>query len=125
MTNEKCIPWVLLEDEYYTASELQRLVECVSPNYRNVGIIDTCQRFREFWNSCKGIDLIIADESLADGPVSKVFNDLEVKTPVIVVTSNEGTRPVDFDVKIISILLHPVELSHMQEALFTFEKYPV
>ncbi len=99
MKNDRHIPWILLEDEYYTAGELKRLVGRVSSKYHNIAIIDTCKRFREYWRRSPNADLIITDESLADGPVTGVLEDLEVKTPVIVVTSNEERRPQDFSGK--------------------------
>ncbi len=119
--NHDKIHWLLLEDEHYTASELARLVGCAGPHYHNIGIIETCRGFREFWSASPAADLIIADESLADGPVVGVFHDMDVSVPVIMVTSNEGCRRGDFRARVVSILLHPVGISEMHTALRAYE----
>lgn len=121
MMKVKNIHWILLEDEHHTANELQRLVASAGPHYCNIATIETCGRFREFWRSTPDADLIITDESLADGPVATVFHDMDVSAPVIVVTSNETCTPLDFRATIVRILLHPVGMRDMDEALREYE----
>lgn len=119
--NGKNIPWILLEDERYTAAELQRLVARVSPEYFNLAVIDTCHGFRKYWEQNPRPDLIIADEQLADGRITPLLQDMDISTPIILVTWNETYRCSDIHPSIIDILLHPVLYEHMQAALFTFQ----
>ncbi len=115
------IDWILLEDEYHTANELVRLVSDSREKYRNIAVIDTWRGFREFWRRHTRSDLIIADESLADGTIFKSLRNMEILTPMIVVTSNENHCKEDFPARVIEILLHPVRIDEMSAALSSFE----
>ncbi len=116
------IDWILLEDECHTANELLRLVSISRDKYRNIAILDTWRGFKEFWRSHSHSDLIIADESLADGSIFKSLNEMDIPTPMIVVTSNDGHSKDDFPARVVHILLHPVCIDEMSAALYSFEQ---
>jgi len=119
--NKEQIDWILLEDECHTANELVRLVSASRHKYRNTAVIDTWRGFREFWHRHINPDLIIADESLADGSIFKSLHEMDIPTPMIVVTSNENHRKENFPARVVDILLHPVRIDEMSAALNTFE----
>ncbi len=116
------IDWILLEDERHTAKELVRLVTISRETYRNIAIIDTWRKFKEFWKCHSESDLIIADESLADGSIFNSLSEMEIHTPMIVVTSNDRHSKDDFPTRVVDILLHPVCIEEMSAALHSFEK---
>lgn len=115
------IDWILLEDECHTANELVRLVSASKHKYRNIAVIDTWKGFRKFWQRHAKSDLIIADEFLADGSIFRSLHEMDIPTPMIVVTSNENLRKEDFPAHVVDILLHPVRIDGMSVALNTFE----
>lgn len=116
------IDWILLEDEYHTANELMRLVTISSHSYRNIAVLDTWKKFKEFWKCHTESDLIIADESLADGSIFNSLKEVDIQAPMIVVTSNDGHSKDDFPTRVVDILLHPVCIEDMSAALHSFEK---
>lgn len=115
------IDWILLEDECHTANELVRLVAASKQKYRNIAVIDTWKGFREFLHRHINSDLIIADESLADGSIFKSLHEMDIPTPMIVVTSNENLCKEDFPARVVEILLHPIRIDEMSAALNSFE----
>ncbi len=116
------IDWILLEDECHTANELVRLVSISREKYRNIAIIDNWKGFKEFWKGHSDSDLIIADESLADGSIFKSLREMDIPTPKIIVTSNDGHSKDDFPTRVVDILLHPVRIEEMTAALHSFEQ---
>lgn len=117
----KAINWVLLEDEYYTAVELRRVITADFPEYHNIATFERCCEFREFIDSGHKADLIISNVDLADGPVFSVFNKIKIEIPVILTTSYDDTSRNLLPGNIVHILPRPVSIEDLRGALRRFE----
>jgi len=77
---------LIIEDEPQAAARLTSLVQELQPSWSIVATLDSVKR-SVAWLKQNACDLILMDIQLADGLSFEVFDQVEVKTPVIFTTA--------------------------------------
>jgi DNA-binding LytR/AlgR family response regulator len=108
---------VIIEDEPQAAQRLQTLVNELIPTATIAAKIDTVKKSVQWLKSNPAPDLLLMDIQLADGISFQIFDQVEVKSPVIFTTAYDAYALKAFKVNSIDYILKPVDKSELENAL--------
>lgn len=111
---------LIVEDEDLAVKKLKKTLMSVDESAEVVGESDSIKSTVSWLQSNPAPDLILMDIELADGQSFEVFNHVQVKSPVIFITSYDEYALKAFKVNSVDYLLKPVQKEDLQAAL---EKY--
>ena len=113
---------VIIEDETAAAHNLSAILRKVSPNVEVVATIDTVVECVEFFNSKPQIDLVFMDIHLADGASFRIFDSVDVETPIIFTTAYDQYAIEAFKVNSIDYLLKPINEEGVRRAIDKWQR---
>jgi len=108
---------LIIEDEHPNAERLRRLVLAIKPQAVILDVLDTVAGSVDWLKSNPVPDLILMDIRLADGISFEIFNQVEVKSPIIFTTAYDEYAVRAFKFNSIDYLLKPVEEEELRAAL--------
>jgi DNA-binding LytR/AlgR family response regulator len=111
---------LIIEDEIPAAHRLTKLLQQQDYEIVIVHKTDSIETSVQYLNSSPAIDLIFMDIQLADGLSFDIFEQVQVKTPVIFTTAFDQYTLKAFKVNSIDYLLKPIDEKELEKAL---EKY--
>lgn len=111
---------LIVEDEDLAVKKLKKTLLSVDETATIVGEADSIKTTVNWLQSNPSPDLILMDIELADGQSFEIFNQVQVKSPVIFITSYDEYALKAFKVNSVDYLLKPVQKEDLQAAL---EKY--
>lgn len=110
----------IVEDEDLAIKKLKKTLSLVDESATVVGEAESISTAVLWLQENPTPDLILMDIELADGQSFEIFNHVEVKSPVIFITSYDEYALKAFKVNSVDYLLKPVQKEDLQAAL---EKY--
>src|SRR5687767_9649635 len=113
---------LIVEDEELAVKKLQKTLASIDPSANVVGITDSIKGTVDWLQTNTTADLILMDIELADGQSFEVFNQVEVKAPVIFTTSYDEYALKAFKVNSVDYLLKPIQTEDLQAALTKYKK---
>lgn len=107
---------LIIEDEKLLAERLDRLITKIEP--KSV-ILDKLQSIEESvnWFNKNEADLIFLDIHLSDGLSFKIFEQVEVNTPIIFTTAYDQYAIKAFKLNSIDYLLKPIDEDELKESI--------
>lgn len=108
---------LIIEDEEQAAKRMESLVREVIPTVQIVGVLDTVKKSVQWFKSNETPDLALMDIQLADGISFQIFEQCEVKCPVIFTTAYDEYALKAFKVNSIDYILKPVDKDELSAAL--------
>ena len=108
---------VIIEDEAPAANRLASMLRGIGDEIDIVTRLDSVETSVRFLQTATDIDLIFMDIQLADGLSFDIFNQAEVKTPVIFTTAFDQYTLKAFKVNSIDYLLKPIEEAELDNAV--------
>src|SRR3954470_18378095 len=111
---------LIVEDEDLAVKKLKKTLFSVDDSATIVGEADSIKSTVNWLQNNPSPDLILMDIELADGQSFEIFNHVQVKSPVIFITSYDEYALKAFKVNSVDYLLKPVQKEDLQAAL---EKY--
>jgi DNA-binding LytR/AlgR family response regulator len=111
---------LIIEDETQAAQRLEKLVSELLPQSRVVGKIDTVKKAVQWFRSNPAPALALMDIQLADGISFQIFEQCEVKCPVIFTTAYDEYALKAFKVNSIDYILKPVDKDELRQAIDKF-----
>ena len=111
---------LIVEDEDLAVKKLKKTLTSVDNTATVVGEADSIKGTVDWLENNPSPDLILMDIELADGQSFEIFNHVQVKSPVIFITSYDEYALKAFKVNSVDYLLKPVQKEDLQAAL---EKY--
>jgi two-component system response regulator LytT len=113
----KCI---IIEDEDYAASYLQKQLLVCNPSIEIEAILDTVEA-ASIWLKQHTTDLIFSDIQLGDGLSFEIFDHIQSQTPIIFTTSFDKYAIKAFEQNSIAYLLKPIKQSDLTKALSKYK----
>jgi DNA-binding LytR/AlgR family response regulator len=107
---------LIIEDEPQAAQRLSTLVNELVPGAQIVAKIDSVKKSVE-WLSKHQPDLILMDIQLADGLSFEIFQNVDVKSPIIFTTAYDEYALKAFKVNSIDYILKPVDKEELRKAI--------
>src|SRR6476469_804221 len=111
---------LIVEDEDLAVKKLKKTLMSVDDSATVVGEADSIKSTVSWLQNNPSPDLILMDIELADGQSFEIFNQVQVKSPVIFITSYDEYALKAFKVNSVDYLLKPVQKEDLHAAL---EKY--
>ena len=113
---------LIIEDELPSARKLSAFINHLEPDYE---IVDTIQSVRDSIDFFKdnSVDLIFLDIHLADGNSFNIFEEVEVKTPIIFTTAFDQYAIDAFSQNSIGYLLKPLSKDALRLAIDKFKTF--
>lgn len=112
---------LIIEDEPLAAQRLETLIVDIIDHARVVSKIDSVKKSVQWLQKNAAPDLILMDIQLADGLSFQVFEQCEVKSPVIFTTAYDEYALKAFKVNSIDYILKPVDKTELANALRKLE----
>jgi DNA-binding LytR/AlgR family response regulator len=112
---------VIIEDEKLIASELSRMIQSIDPEIQIVSILTSVSNGIEYFSANEQPDLIFSDVNLGDGLSFEIFNQVELKTPVVFVTAYDDFILNAFEYNGIDYLLKPVDERDLVKAITRYK----
>lgn len=112
---------LIIEDEQLAADKLKRQLLQVAEEIQVIEVVESVKGAVE-WLSNNTVDLILSDIHLSDGLSFNIFNQIQVKTPVIFVTAYDQYAIQAFKVNSIDYLLKPVAKTDLMKAIDKFNE---
>ena len=108
---------LIVEDEALSARRLKAMVMEIDPTFRILEITDSVRNTVNWLKSNPAPDLMLMDIELTDGKSFDVFEQVEVKCPVIFVTAYDEYAIKAFRVNSIDYLLKPVKQEELERGI--------
>jgi DNA-binding LytR/AlgR family response regulator len=112
---------LIIEDEPQAAKRIESLILELLPASHVLDKIDSVKKSVQWFKNNPAPDLTLMDIQLADGTSFQIFEQCEVKCPVIFTTAYDEYALKAFKVNSIDYILKPVDKSELQLALKKFE----
>lgn len=115
---------VVIEDEKPAARRIQALLESTG-SIEIVAVLESVKRAKEWFNcSIDAVDLIFSDIQLGDGLSFDIFQDLNIKTPIVFTTAYNEYAIDAFKHNSIAYILKPFVQEDINAALDKFQDFP-
>ncbi len=111
---------LIVEDEDLAVKKLKKTLSAIDSTATVVGESDSIKGTVDWLENNPSPDLILMDIELADGQSFEIFNHVQVKSPVIFITSYDEYALKAFKVNSVDYLLKPVQKEDLEAAI---EKY--
>ena len=113
---------VIVEDEFIAAQNLQRLINQLAPDIEVITVLQSVEESVEWFQSQPAPDLIFMDIHLADGSSFSIFENTEIRCPVIFTTAYDEYALKAFEVNSIDYLLKPLNKKNFERAITKFRQ---
>jgi len=114
---------LIVEDERRTADLIARLIKQYDNSYNILDIIDSVENgVKWFIHKAEMPDLILADIQLTDGTSFDLFDQVNLKLPVIFVTAYDEFALNAFRLNSIDYLLKPLNFADLKKAFDKFTR---
>jgi len=112
---------LIIEDEPLAVQRLEALVVDIQPDAVILARIDSVKKSVQWFKSNPTPDLVLMDIQLADGVSFQIFEQCEVKSPVIFTTAYDEYALKAFKVNSIDYILKPVDKTDLANGLRKLE----
>ncbi len=113
---------LLIEDEEPASTRLKKMLNIVHPELEILETLVSVKSSIEWLKHHKHPDLIIMDIQLSDGLSFDIFNEVEIKCPVIFTTAYDQYALQAFKVNSVDYLLKPIKSEELKNALDKYQK---
>ncbi|BDD07847.1 DNA-binding response regulator [Fulvitalea axinellae] len=110
---------VIIEDEDFAVNRLRMLLEESADDVEIIAMLDSVQDAVR-WLSVHEVDLIFLDINLSDGNAFKIFEQVDITTPVIFTTAYHEYALRAFEQYSIDYLLKPISREKLGQALVKY-----
>ena len=113
---------LIIEDEYPAAERLAKLIQKADANMQIVAILQSIEAAKNWFSSHAAPDIIFSDIQLSDGLSFVIFEEMDIKSPIIFTTSYDEYAIKAFKVKSIDYLLKPIKPQELATAIAKFKE---
>lgn len=108
---------LIIEDESRAANHLARLIGEVAPEMEIISKIESVMEAVRFLQTNPNLDLIFSDIQLADGLSFEIYNQVEIRCPIVFTTAYDKYAIEAFNTNGIDYLLKPIEQDRLKQAI--------
>jgi two-component system, LytTR family, response regulator LytT len=113
---------LIVEDEELAVKKLHKMLISLDKDIEVIANTDSIASSVEWLENNAAPDLILMDIELLDGQSFEIFNQVEVKSPVIFTTSYDEYALKAFKVNSVDYLLKPIQREDLSAALDKYRK---
>lgn len=112
---------LIIEDEQPASQKLVRLLKDIDKNIGIAGILESVEKATNWLSENPHPEIIFMDIQLEDGICFEIFENIDIKTPVIFTTAYDQYALKAFAVNSVDYLLKPIEASALEKAIHKYE----
>jgi DNA-binding LytR/AlgR family response regulator len=113
---------LLIEDEYPAAERLTKMIQKADASIEIVAVLDSIEAAKRWFSTHPAPDLVFSDIQLSDGLSFTIFEEIDIKSPIIFTTSYDEYAIKAFKVKSIDYLLKPIKPQELATAIHKFKE---
>lgn len=125
ITNKNQMKVIIIEDEIAASENLTYLLNEIDTTIEVVTVLDSVKSAIKYFSNNVDADLVLMDIHLADGISFEIFDQVDIKIPVIFTTAYDQYAIKAFKVNSIDYLLKPIDEDELSEALTKFQNQKV
>lgn len=114
---------LIIEDEKPNSDRLKRLLLKLRPSVEILSVEESISSSVNWLNTNSTPDIIMMDIRLADGLSFEIFNEFEIKCPVIFTTAYDEYAVKAFKYNSIDYLLKPIEEEELEASIRRYETF--
>src|SRR6476620_8773978 len=114
---------LIIEDETPAANRLAKMLQALQDDIEVIKKCDSVESSVKYLNTAKDVDLIFMDIQLADGLSFDIFEQTEIKAPVIFTTAFDKYTLKAFKVNSIDYLLKPIDETELNCAVDKYRRF--
>ena len=114
---------LIVEDETAASENLTAMLQEQDPGIEVLGVLESVQQVVRWMGTHPDPDLIFMDIHLSDGLAFTLFDQLEVRTPIIFTTAYDQYALNAFSVNSVDYLLKPMKTRELKRALDKFNRW--
>ena len=114
---------LIVEDERPASQKLIRLLEEIDPCIEIAGVVKSVEETINWFHNNLSLDLAFMDIQLEDGICFEIFENCDIKTPVIFTTAYDEYSLKAFKVNSVDYLLKPIDPNELQDAIHKFRLF--
>ena len=118
---------IIVEDEIAASENLAYLLNEIDASIEVVTVLDSVSAAVNYFSKPSDADLVLMDIHLADGVSFEIFEQVDLKIPIIFTTAYDQYAIKAFKVNSIDYLLKPIDQEELSDALTKFksQKAPI
>lgn len=113
---------LIIEDEELAVKKLHKMLVSLDKSIEVIASLDSIASSVEWLQNNEAPNLILMDIELLDGQSFEIFNQVEVKSPVIFTTSYDEYALKAFKVNSVDYLLKPIQKEDLAAAMEKYKK---
>lgn len=115
---------LIIEDETAAAVNLQAILHSILPDCNVLDVLESIEESIEYFNDKSQLtpDLIFMDIHLADGESFRIFESVDITTPIIFTTAYDEYALRAFKVNSIDYILKPIKEDDLRHAIDKFTR---
>ena len=113
---------IIIEDEAYAADALEAMILELRPGTQVLEKVESIEAAVEWFRSNPHPDLVFCDIHLSDGNSFEIFQQIQIKCPVIFTTAYNEYAIEAFRVNSVDYLLKPIEKEKLIKAIQKYEE---
>ncbi len=111
----------IIEDEKFASEKLERQLQNIDPDFEVIARLDSVKQAVN-WLKINSADLIFLDIHLADGLCFRIFDEVEIKIPVIFTTAYDQYAIQAFKVNSVDYLLKPINKYDLAQSVDKYKE---
>lgn len=112
---------IIVEDEIAASENLVYLLEQIDPQINVIKTLDAVKASVAYFKEDNSAELIFMDIHLADGISFEIFEQVQIKTPVIFTTAYDQYAIQAFKVNSVDYILKPINKDELSTAINKFK----
>ncbi|AFK02075.1 two component transcriptional regulator, LytTR family [Emticicia oligotrophica DSM 17448] len=112
---------VIIEDEVAAASQLKYLLAQTNTSHEVLSVLDSVAESIKWFTSNESPDLIFSDIQLADGISFEIYEQVQIKAPIIFITAFDEYAIRAFKLNSVDYILKPLDLESLAFAIEKFK----
>jgi two-component system, LytTR family, response regulator len=112
---------LIIEDELLVAKDLKNLIRRLEPTANVLGPISSVESAKNWFLNNKLPDLILSDIQLSDGISFDIFENHEIRCPIIFTTAYDAYAIRAFKLNSIDYLLKPIDEKELGKSLLKYK----
>ncbi len=115
---------LIVEDETAAAVNLKAILRSVAPDYNVIAVMESIEETVDYFRDGASVvpDLVFMDIHLADGESFRIFDSVDITSPIIFTTAYDEYALRAFKVNSIDYLLKPIKADDMRHAIEKFAR---
>jgi DNA-binding LytR/AlgR family response regulator len=114
---------LIIEDEWPAAKKLIRLLEGIDPGIDITGVLKSVEETVNWFQDNPSPELVFMDIQLEDGTCFEIFENYDLRTPVVFTTAYDEYSLKAFKVNSVDYLLKPIDEEDLKNAIEKFRLF--